>query len=167
MSLIVEDGSGKAAAETYISKEDADTYHAARGNDSWATITIAQKEQALRRATEYMIQAFTARWQGERTYPLVQALDWPRAGVIVNGVSVDYDAVPETIKRATAELAIRAAAGPLLNDMEQGVVSETVGPIQTVYDKNSNRKVKYAAIDAMLLPYLKSGGGASVGLVRS
>ena len=167
MSIVTETGSGSATAETYISKDDADTYHAARGNDTWATITTAQKEQALRRATEWMTQAFTSRWQGERAYPLVQALDWPRVGVTVNSVSVDYDIVPETIERACAEMALRAAAGPLLDDLTQGVTSETVGPIQVVYDKTSNRKTRYSAIEAMLTPYLKAGGGISMGLVRS
>jgi len=35
------------------------------------------------------------------------------------------------------------------------------------YDKTSNRKTRYTAIEAMLQPYLKVGGGASMGLVRS
>jgi len=114
-----------------------------------------------------MIQAFTARWQGERVYPLVQALDWPRQGVIVNGVSILTNIVPETVKRACAEYALRAAAGPLLDDLTQGVTSEQVGVIQVTYDKTSNRKTRYTAIEALLQPYLKAGGSVSVGLVRS
>ena len=35
MSLIVEDGTGLATAEAYISVADATTYHAARGNSTW------------------------------------------------------------------------------------------------------------------------------------
>jgi hypothetical protein len=166
MSIITETGTGSATAETLISVADCDTYHTARGNDTWLTITTAQKEQALRRAAEFMIQSFTTRWQGARVAE-DQALDWPRYNVVVNGWAVDSDSVPETIKRAAAELALRAAAGPLLDDLTQGVTSETVGPIQVTYDRNSNRKTRYTAIEAMLQPYLKAGGGASVGLVRS
>jgi hypothetical protein len=167
MSLITEDGTGLATAESLISVTDCDTHHAARGNSTWATITTAQKEQALRRATEYMIQVYTTRWQGVRTYPETQALDWPRTGVSVDGVSIDYNIVPVTVERACAELALRAAAGPLLDDITQGVTSEKVGVIEVQYDKNSNRKTRYASIDALLLPYLKAGGSAMMGLVRT
>ena len=240
MSIVVEDGTGKANAESFISVTDASTYHSARGNMAWDEIvelmtldvapstawavgdtitgvTSAQscqilqiltnktfyiknrtgaftlgeiltngtytadqgaanptvaasdilREQWLRKGTEFMIQAFTARWQGERVYPLVQALDWPRQAVIVNGVSIENDVVPETVKRACAEMALRAAAGALLDDLTQGVTSETVGSISVTYDKTSNRKTRYTAIEALLQPYLKAGGGVSVGLVRS
>ena len=167
MAIVTEDGTGLATAETYISVTDTDTYHAARGQDTWATITTAQKEQALRRATEYMTQVYTSRWQGDRVYPNVQALDWPRLGVVVNNDFVDNDAVPTTIERACAELALKAAAGALLDDLTQGVIREKVGVIEVEYDRLSSRVVKYKAIDAMLQPFFKSGGGASMGLVRS
>jgi hypothetical protein len=167
MSLIEEDGTGKATAESLCTVTFADTYHTARGNTPWLTITTAQKEQALRRATEFMTQAYTSRWQGLRVYPTVQALDWPRQGVIVDGVSALTTIVPEVIKRATAELALKAAAGALYEDLTQGVTSETVGAISVTYDKTSNRKTKYTAVEAMLQPYLKSGGSVSMGLVRS
>ena len=167
MSLIVETGTGSATAESLISVADCDTYHAARGNATWATITTAQKEQALRRSTEFMYEAFTNRWQGYRSNPSVQALDWPRQGAVVNCVMIMSDVVPETVKRACAEMALRAAAGPLLDDLTQGVTSETVGAISVTYDKTSNRKTRYASVEALLQPFLKAGGGVSVGLART
>ena len=51
-------------------------------------------------------------------------------------------------------------------DLTRGVIRETVGPIAVEYDKYSPERVRYSAIDAMLQPYLKSGGTNSVGLVR-
>jgi len=62
---------------------------------------------------------------------------------------------------------LRAAGGPLLDDLTQGVTQETVGPITTVYDKTSNRKTRYTSIEALLQPYLKAGGSVSMGLVRA
>jgi len=165
MSIITETGTGSATAETYISVTETDTYHAARGNAPWATITTSQKEQALRRATEYMTGAFRNRWQGSRKIA-DQALDWPRYDVVVEGWSVDSDIVPEIVKRATAELAIRAAAGAMAADLTQGIVREQVGPIAVEYDRNSSQATRYKAIDQMLLPFLKAGGGCSVSLVR-
>lgn len=168
MSIITETGTGSATAETYISVTDADTYHTARGNLPWLTITTDQKEQALRRATEYMTATYRNRWQGQRTTATVQALCWPRVGVTIEYVYVDSAIVPETIKQACAEMALRAAAGPLLDDLTRGVISETIGPISTTYDKGSPQHIRYAAIDAMLAPYLKAGSNSiSMGLVRS
>lgn len=44
MALEVEDGSGKANADSYISVADADAYFAARGITLWATMQEVEKE---------------------------------------------------------------------------------------------------------------------------
>ncbi|MDD4390186.1 MAG: hypothetical protein PHW03_05220 [Eubacteriales bacterium] len=168
MSLIAEDGTGLSTAESYISVADASTYFTNRGVTAWAAIaTDALREAALRKATEYMTSIYRDRWQGVRTTPTVQALCWPRSEVVVERVYIENDVVPEIIKRACAELALKASAGDLLADLEQGVISETVGPISVTYDRFSPQRKRYPAIDAMLAPYLKAGGGCSVGLVRT
>ena len=168
MSLIVEDGTGLATAESYISVADATTYFTARSVTTWGALaTDALREAALRRATEYMMQMYRDRWQGLRAYPTVQVLDWPRTGVVVDFVTVDYDTVPVEVARACAELALKASVATLSPDLKQGKLSVQVGPIKTEWDKNSPQRKRYVAIDDMLRPYLKSGGGASVGLVRT
>jgi hypothetical protein len=168
MSLIVEDGTIVPGAESYISVADASTYHTARGNTAWAALaTDALREAALRRATDYMRQAYRSRWQGYKVNE-DQALDWPRYDVEVEGYAVDSDIVPTEIKNACAELALRASAADLNPDLTQGVLSEQVGSIQVTYDKASPQFTRYRAIDAILSPYLKAGGGGcSVGLIRS
>jgi hypothetical protein len=167
MALTVEDGTIVAGAESYISVADASTYHTNRGNAAWAALASdTVREQCLRKATDYMIQAYTARWQGVRYVAETQALDWPREGVVVNGVEVDYDTVPTAVKNACAELALKAATETLNADLEQGVLSEQVGSISVSYDRTTPQSKRYKAIDAMLAPYLNSGGGCSVGLVR-
>jgi len=241
MSIVVEDGTGLATAESYISVADAVTYHTARGNSTWnnvvelltldvapsgagwaigdtitgatslKTCTVVERittltyhvknrsgaftlgeilsngtatadqgvanptfaavdtmrEQWLRKATEYMVGAYRYRWQGGRVYPTVQALDWPRIGVVVDGASVDNDAVPTIIARACAELALKVSTEDLQPDLTQGVLREKVGVIEVEYDKSSPQATRFKAIDAMLAPFLKSGGGASMGLIRS
>lgn len=168
MSLIVEDGTGMATAESYISVADASTYFTARAVTTWGALaTDALREAALRKATEYMISTYRDRWQGLRVYPTVQALCWPRYGVAIEGVYLDDDVIPETIKRACAELALKAASADLNPDLTQGVVREKVGSIEVEYDKSSPQSTRYKAIDAMLAPYLKTGGGGcSMKLVR-
>jgi hypothetical protein len=86
---------------------------------------------------------------------------------VVEGYLVDDASVPEIVKRACAELALKASAADLAPDLTQGVVREQVGPIAVEYDKNSPQATRYKAIGAMLSPYLKAGGGCSVRLVRS
>lgn len=166
MSIIVEDGTGLSTAESYISVADATTYFSARGDTTWAAIsTDALREAYLRKATEYMTQVYRSRWEGVR-YTETQALDWPREGVVRDSWQVDTDEVPVEVQRACAELALKASAAELYADLTRGVVREKVGPIEVEYDKASPERVRYSAIDAMLQPYLKSGGGVSVGLVR-
>ena len=166
MSIIVEDGTGKATAESYISVADASTYFTARGVTAWGALaTDALREAALRKATDYMTQIFRTRWQGWRTIPTVQALCWPRSGVTIERVYVDNQSVPTIIKYACAELALKASAADLAPDLTPYKTSVTIGPIKTDYDRNSLPWTRYRAIDNMLLPYLKPGG-AMIGLVR-
>jgi hypothetical protein len=168
MSLIVEDGSIVTGAESYATVAEATAYHAARSNTAWAALaTDALREAALRRATDYMRQAYRSRWQGYKVNE-DQALDWPRYDVEVEGYAVDSDIVPTEVKNACAELALRASAADLNPDLTQGVLSEQVGSIQVTYDKASPQFTRYRAIDALLSPYLKAGGGGcSMGVIRS
>jgi hypothetical protein len=173
MALIIEDGSGLSTAESYASVAYADNYFLLRNNTVWAALSTATKEAELRKATDYMIQAFRSCWQGVRV-KANQALDWPRFNVylidlnIVYPQMVAFDTVPDEIKKACCELAIRSySAGTtgLLEDIEQQVLSETIGPIAVTYDKNSKRQKTYESIEALLRPFFKQSGFAH-GLVR-
>ncbi len=129
MSIVVEDGTGKSTAESYISIADADTYFINRGITSWDALdNTDDKEPALRKATEYMINEYRQRWQGARLTE-AQALDWPRVGVVVGSWTVDSDSVPEIVARACAELALKSISDELQADLTQGVLKEKVVPI--------------------------------------
>lgn len=145
MAIEIEDGTGKASAEAYISVSDADTYFSLRGNTAWGALNTAAKEAALRLSTDYMGAVYGPKWCGERATD-TQALDWPRSGVC----GVADDVVPEAVKRANAELAVRASAGVLLADQGAQVKAETVGPISVTYADGARQDIRYAAIDAAL-----------------
>lgn len=174
MSLITEDGTIVANAESYCTVAFADDYHSKRGNTAWDALDDTDdKEPALRKATEYMLQVYRARWNGARV-SADQLLDWPRSGVVIDSASgfyvgfensIDSDIVPLEVKRACAELALKASTATLLDDQTQSVLVETIGPISTTYDKSSPQATRYKAIDAMLRPYL-SGSSNSARLVR-
>lgn len=158
MALIVEDGTGKPDAESYISVSDATAYHAARGNAAWAALASDEvREQCLRKATEYMLQMYRSRWQGVRLLP-TQALDWPRSGVSVDCYAVASDIVPAEVQRACAELALKSSSATLYEDESRGVLREKIGPIETEYDPYSPQAIQYKAIDATLRPYLSGNG---------
>jgi hypothetical protein len=170
MALIVENGTNVAGAESYISVAEADSYHESRGNTDWDSVD--DKEAALRKATDYMLSKYRHRWAGFRK-TMTQTLDWPRQVVPVKDSSnvwsyisyYDNSIVPLEVKYACAILALKVVTAELLPDQTQVVLSETVGPITTVYDKNSPQATRYLEIDGMLRPYLK-GNGKSVNMIR-
>lgn len=176
MTLVVEDGTAKADAESYCSVAAATAYHAALGNAAWAALASdTVREQMLRRATAYMRQVYRQRWSGYR-YTATQALDWPRSFVylesFVHGAVGTYpylvanNVVPADVVNACAELALRASSATLLGDLGQAKTRVKVGPIETEYAAQSPQVKRYPAVDAMLAPYMARGGD-SVRVVRS
>lgn len=162
MSLIVEDGTGLSTAESYISVADASTRHSNLGNTTWADLTTAQMEEALRRATIYMEQAYRSRWAGYVQH-LTQALSWPRNSVVVDGWRwIATDIVPAEVANACADLALKAAAGDLNADLTRAVKRKKVGPLETEYSDYSPQSVRYPAINMMLAPYLAGTGARLV-----
>ncbi len=169
MALIVEDGSIVPGAESLVSVAEATAYHAARGSAAWAALASDElREQALRRATDYMGGVYRARWAGYRKQD-DQPLDWPRYEVPrrdVGGYSYYSDtAVPLEVRQACAALALRAASGELLADQGQMKKRVKVGPIETEYSEYSPQSKRYPAIDTMLSPLFASGG--TIQAVRS
>lgn len=162
MSLVVETGLGLSNAESYASVADSVAYHAARGADTWLTLTTSQQEQALRRATTYLVGKYRMRWAGARM-ATTQSLDWPRSLVpVVDTPRQSYypdDTVPNEVMAACCSMALRAAAGELLSDQGQRATSVTVGPISTTYESGTPVATQYPEVDALLRPLLRSGSG--------
>lgn len=175
MAIIVEDGTGMATAESYISVVAADTYHSDRGNAAWAALTTPVKEQCLRKATEYMIQIYRHKWIGWRVV-LTQALDWPRQGVYLNDFGypvnnyqygtyqylIANNIVPVEVARACAELALIASTEVLAPNLERIESSVSIGNISVVYDKNSPAYTQYRSVDMLLKPFLDVSQGTKI-----
>ena len=173
MALIVEDGTGLSTAESYISVAGASSYHTARGNAAWAALASdTLREQALRRATDYMQQNYRMRWSGYRKTD-TQALDWPRYEVPKRDVAsltwsyYENDEVPVEVSNACAELALRAAAADLLADLGPPRTGVSVGPISVTYADGARQRTRYAAIDSLLAPMLNSGSGSMAPVTRA
>jgi len=175
MTIIIEDGTGLANAESYVSVVDANTYHSKFGNDAWTDLDTSVKEQLLRKATDYMVAQYRLQYAGYRRYS-TQSLDWPRLYVpLIDSLSanvfpqyVDFDIVPTTVKNACAELALKSYTAILMQDLTQGVIREKVDVIEVEYDKYSPQQTRYAQIDAMLSVFFKQqGNDMSRSLVRT
>ena len=167
MALVVESGQGGADSESLCSVAFADSYHSGRGNAAWAVLTTGAKEVALRKATDYMEQAYRLRWTGYRCSD-TQALSWPRyevprqdaASNAAYGYGVGYykyDSVPSEVQKACAELALKASSVDLAPDVDRPTTSETVGPLSVTYAAGARETVKFRAVDNLLAPLLNGG----------
>ncbi len=172
MTLIVEDGNGIAGADSYATEAQADLYHENRGNTAW--YSVADKEAALRKATDFMLQTYRQAWKGFRVDPQ-QALDWPRYDVFTEGhkfgrFSSDYlipsNVVPVEVRNACIELALKVTVEDLNPDLTQQILSNTVGPISVTYSAASPQYKRFRAID-MMLRHLLDGNALSARVGRS
>lgn len=124
VTLTVEDGTGKADANTYASVAEADAYFGARPRSSaWAAIAEDAKARLLIHATR--ILDIAVKWAGER-FSETQALEFPRYPEELEDLEL-----PTRIKEATCELALALNARDLTGESNLGGLSEIeVGPIK-------------------------------------
>ena len=170
MALIVEDGTGKTDAQSYLSVAEADTYHTNHSaSTSWSGALTAVKEKALRLATQYLDANYGYRWKGLRSNQ-TQALNWPRGYVEDNdGYAIDSDDIPQVLKDACAEIALKSLTDTLLPDLENAAAikskSESIGPLSesVEYMGGMSQIKQYTLVDRILKPIL----GMSNDLVRA
>lgn len=167
MTLIVEDGTGLANSESYISVAAATTYFTARANLNWPS-DVPTCEAALRAATDFMVGLYRLQWSGYRTLQ-TQALDWPRSYCprldVVGGFYAGYpnyydnNVVPIEVQTACAELAVRYIVnGDLAPDVDQLETSISVGPIKVTYADGASPLVSFTAVTRKLAPFFGTGG---------
>lgn len=165
---------GSATADSYASLVQALAYHAAKGNAAWAASTDALREPALRRATTWLEGTYGTRWQGRRANGRLQALDWPRYGVMDrDGWYVDVATIPAEVVNATCEAALRelATPGSLSPDYvaSEQVATATAGPVSVTFKAGSGMAsvVPILTIADGILARLLGGGRNTTWLVRS
>lgn len=131
MIIVQNDGGTAAGANAYIDTDWFKAYHDARGNAYAGTDT--ELEQAIIRATDYLDQRFT--FVGKRRLGRDQTTEWPRTSAWDRDRRYIND-VPEEVKEATAEYALRALTETLNPDPDRDPSgrtvhskSEQVGPI--------------------------------------
>lgn len=175
MSIVVETGAGLEEANSFASVAFADSYHSARGKDSWAAATQTKKEAALVVASDYVDAKYRSRWIGTKTKDS-QSLTWPRYGAVTaEGGVISSTYIPVDIKRAVVELAGYVIDGVVLNPVSDAakdkgpVTMEKVGDIEVQYAAPSNSGASklpvFHQVEEFLSNYFRVAGG-TVKLVR-
>ena len=169
LTLIKEDGTGKADANTYADLADGESYFDGHlYATAWTAATTENKGKALVFATRLIDAEF--RFKGVKANG-TQALQWPRAECRDPDGEEDLasDAVPSAVVQATCEMAREL----LIKDRTaayagEGLKYQNVGSAQTGYDKTDAPPVITRVAQAMLAKLgslLKAKSGA-VNLVR-
>lgn len=172
MAFVVETGSGLIDANSYISLSDASSYVADHGNSStWSAAADASKEEALRLGTQYIDLKYGNRYIGRKA-TRDQALCWPRLTVVdADGYSYDSNEIPNCLKQATVEAALRVIEGDdLLGVVENpGTIKREKtalpGPLseEIEYVGGKSQVPYYPKIGALLRPIIKSSNMMSRG----
>lgn len=117
MALIIEDGSGVANANSFISAASAGTYLNGR-SATWTSASTSEQETVLFVAGQYLN---SLNWKG-RKRDRDFTMSWPRVEVYDNdGYLWDYEDVPQNVKYAQVEAAVFNLDGfDLFTTIKQG-----------------------------------------------
>ena len=172
MAFIIEDGTGKVDANSYLNVQGFKDHHTDRGND-FATLYPSDPdiEKALVRATDYIEVRFSQSFKGQKEFPdTPQRLSFPRVN-LVDREGEKVEGIPTRLEEATAEYAFRATlTTPLMPDP---VIDETgrsltrnmrkVGPIEEAKSFTAGSDVRtikpFPAADRLLAEYVGAGQG--------
>jgi len=151
-TIIVEDGTIVANANSYVSTATLATYASDRG----VTITGTQ-EDLLIKAMDYIESLNFIGLQLTED----QALSWPRSGARKKKIYwYDTDEIPADLIDALCETALAIDAGNSpLNDLERATSKEKVGDIEVEYKDGSASSVIVKKINAKLKDLISSDGG--------
>lgn len=169
MSLIIEDGSIVAGAESFATVAELRQFAANRGK----TVPAADGdcEVLLRKACDYL-QGQEQRYKGDRITS-TQVLAFPRMNMQVNGFYLSSSSIPADVKNAQMQLAIDAQTIELLPSIDVAsqatgpTVEKTVGPITQRFAEPAAKHMQswFAAAEASLAKFCNAGPG-QVKLVR-
>lgn len=155
--FIVENGTGVADANSYISVDEFKEYWTDRNVD-YTSKSDTEIQASLIKATQYLDTKY--KFIGFK-YTYNQALEFPRYNAYDKNGYLVTD-IPNCLKYALNEAsAIELNGSDLYASTEEGVSSKTenVGPVQTTYTyKNkSTGQTVYNIIENCLRPILKGG----------
>jgi len=195
MTVIVEDGTVVANANSYVTAEEFTDFVTARGYTSIAEADGEQQEIALVRAQDYMKQKWRLAWMGSRVEAL-QSTDWPRRGVPIvdffdpfyrqvnvplqfqDTVFIAENQVPQDVKDCQMLLAIATFGGDgtasinLQASYGRKTKREKVGSLEVEYmtsqdGGNTSQTTTYWDAMHIIQPYLRPSQPFTGTVIRS
>jgi hypothetical protein len=152
-TIVVEDGTVVAGANSYVTEAELTTYAADRG----VTLTAAT-DVLLIKAMDYIESlAFIGDKHKES-----QPLQWPRDEVYIDRYYIERETIPKELKNGvyTAALAIDAELDPL-RIIERATKREKVDVIEVEYMDSAASQTIVRTISAALYKILRLGGHGS------
>jgi hypothetical protein len=144
MAIVVEDGTLVSGANSYITLDEFQAWADARGIDYGTDYTLSQQ---LFRATDYFE---SLRFKGLKSDEL-QAMQWPRDQVLIDGYAVESFEIPKEVKIAIYELIkIEIDGDSRLAPSDREVLSEQIDSIKITYKDNAGMKRSTPALDRAL-----------------
>lgn len=160
MALIVEDGTGKADAQSYASEATLVAFAAGRGIVLKAD-TADKQSVLLTRAMDYL-ETLEGRFSGSRT-TTTQALAWPRKDATLRGVEIAETTLPAPLVKALCQLACYADLTELMPSGDgREVIRKKIGPLETQYSESgggANPQPALTAFWSFLDPLINNGSG--------
>lgn len=150
-TIVVEDGSIVASANSYVTEAELTTFATDRG------ITISGTNADL--LINSMDYIETREFKGlKRTRD--QALQWPRTDVYIDGYYVNADSIPQDLKNAQMQTALSIDAGNSpAAVIDQKALKEKVDVIEVEYSQGSSANSIDPRINYWLRKLILSGGG--------
>jgi hypothetical protein len=153
MALVVENNTGMANADSYVSVADFRAYATNRGIETVGDLSDDEAEQKLRQGFDYV----NSQW-GYTSIPKSndQAGEFPRVD-LSDGMGRIFNSVPNRVKQAQCAAAIEAISGALFTTADRGgkVKSESVGPISVTYEDGAPIGKTISEVERLLMPFIK------------
>lgn len=163
-TLIQEDGTGIANANTYITLAEYDTYIDEHGLTDGTEADA--KTGRIIQAKDW-VEAQEGRYQGRKDSD-EQALVWPRSWVVIYDFSLEANTIPQQLKDAQAQLVFDSATVDIYNVNDgQAITKEKVDVLETEFSDNGvvNIQPIFAKVNDLLKPLFKTIGGLG-GVIR-
>jgi hypothetical protein len=147
IQFVVEDGTSKADATSYVTEDEYKQYWLNRGLDYSAVTSV---KAWLNQAAQYIDNHY--RFLGCVTLQ-TQALQWPRAGMVDSkGNSVVSTTIPTALKSAACEVGNIFHLGKDLDAMQENIQSKTIGPVSVSYAGKATMRIP--KVDNLLASFI-------------
>jgi hypothetical protein len=156
MALVIEDGTGVANANSYITVAEAREFADLRS--LFLPVSDADVETLIVKAFDYLE---SLEYKGEPANP-PQAAEFPRRNLYIQGILFSESSIPFKLKQAQCQLTVEANSTDLQPTGDgREVIKEKVDVIEVEYAEKgiSVARPTFTAVNGFLKGLLRTGGG--------